>query len=257
MNAALTVIGARAGSPGPNGPGSGYLLSIGATAVLLDSGPGVLAGLLNHCSTDELDAVVISHQHADHTADLVPFGYHRSFPEPKPPLPLYGPEGIAGYVAALDQVHGIPTLEHMKAPIATYLPLTEVKPGASITVNDVVIDTIAAAHPVPAISMAVPSVGFVYTADTALTDELVELSRGARLLLAEATYPEPEGHDFDEHGHMSGHEAGQLAARAGVAHLVVTHMSDIEDAERTVRNAASHYGGPISVAVPGQRYRLG
>lgn len=256
MSASIEVFGNRAGSPGPDGPASGYLLRIGATSILVDCGPGVLAGLAAKDAIESLDAVIVSHRHADHSADLPPFGYHQAFPKPKPRLPLYAPAGFSAYIEALDAVHGIPTLDTLRTPIATQFDLQEIDPGATFSAARVQVDTVAAQHPVPCLSMRFPECGLVYTADTAKTPALVELARGARLLLAEATYVSPEGHDFDAHGHMSGFEAGELAAEAAVSRLVLTHMADYRYAQQTRENAASRFDGRIDIAWVGQRYEL-
>lgn len=154
--AELRIIGCRAGSPGPNGPASGYLLDVGDTRVLIDCGPGVLTGLTTRGLAADIDAVVISHRHADHSADLTPFGYHRSFPEILPPLPLYGPVGITDYIGSLDNVHGIATIPEMATPVASQFDIHEVEPGDSFTVAGLRVDTVAASHPVPTLSLAFP-----------------------------------------------------------------------------------------------------
>lgn len=254
--ASLEVFGNRAGSPGPDGPASGYLLRGGGKTVLVDCGPGVLAGLASADVIGELDAVIISHRHADHSADLPSFGYHRAFPAPQPPLPLYAPTGFGEYIEALDRVHGIPTLDDLRTPITSQVRLHEVRPGETFWAAGIQVDTVEAKHPVPCISMRFPDFGFVYTADTAKTDNLVELARGARLLLAEATYVSGDGYDFDAHGHMSGFEAGELAEEAGVERLVLTHLADYRYALETSANASSRYGGTIELARVGQSFEL-
>ncbi|MGH8879374.1 MAG: MBL fold metallo-hydrolase, partial [Stackebrandtia sp.] len=98
--------------------------------------------------------------------------------------------------------------------------------------------------------------GFVYTADTGLTDELIEFSAGAKVLLAEATYPTEEGRDFSAHGHMGGAEAGRLAHEAEVEQLVVTHLSDFTQAGETEGFVRKQYGGTVSFAEPGNEYSL-
>ncbi|MGH8879040.1 MAG: MBL fold metallo-hydrolase, partial [Stackebrandtia sp.] len=135
-------------------------------------------------------------------------------------------------------------------------PLTEVEPGESFEVGGIQVDTLLAFHPVPCMSIRLPQLGFVYTADTGLTDELVEFSRGAKLLLAEATYPTEEGRDFSRHGHMGGFEAGKLAHEAGVEQLVVTHLSDIDQADETEGHVRKQFDGTVCFAAPGQRYAL-
>jgi len=255
VNGTLTIIGCRAGSPGRNGPASGYVVEADGKRVVIDCGPGVLAGLAARGLSD-VDGMIISHQHADHSADVAPFGYHRSFPEILPPVPLYGPTGIEAYLDTLDDVHGIPTIPEMATPIATQFPIHEVEPGESFELAGLRVDTLLAFHPVPCISIRLPQLGLVYTADTGLTDELIEFSRGAKLLLAEATYPTEEGRDFSQHGHMGGAEAGRLAREAGVDHLVVTHLSDWAQRDETETHVVKEFDGRISFAEPGQQYSL-
>ncbi|MGH3747903.1 MAG: MBL fold metallo-hydrolase [Micromonosporaceae bacterium] len=261
MSGVLTVIGCRAGSPGASGPASGYVVEVASSSgmpvrLVIDCGPGVLAGLAARGLTDHIDALIISHQHADHSADVPPFGYHRSFPVIQPPVPLYGPTGIGDYLRTLDQIHGIPTIPEMATPIATQFPIHEVEPGDSFQVAGIQVDTLRAFHPVPCISIRLPQLGFVYTSDTGLTDELIDFSRGAALLLAEATYPTEEGRDFTAHGHMGGAEAGRLAREAGVDHLVVTHLSDFSQAAETEGHVRKHFDGRVSFAEPGQQHQL-
>lgn len=256
MNSELTIIGCRAGSPGRNGPASGYVVDSGGVRIIIDCGPGVLAGLAQRGLTDDVDALIISHQHADHSADVPPFGYHRSFPEILPPVPLYGPVGIGAYLSTLDDIHGIPTIPEMARPIETQFPIHEVEPGDSFEVKGIRVDTLRAFHPVPCISIRLPRLGFVYTADTGLTPELTAFSTGAKLLLAEATYPTEEGRDFSAHGHMGGAEAGRLAREAGVERLVVTHLSDFAQAGETETYVRKEFDGTVSFAEPGQTYPL-
>lgn len=256
MISELEIFGNRAGSPGPDGPASGYVLRVNGRTLLIDCGPGVLVGLTKAGVVDEIDAVIISHRHADHSADLAPFAYHQAFPAPKEPLPLFAPTGFAEYIASLDNVHGIPTLDTLRQPIASQFTLHEVEPGESFSASGVTVDTVAAKHPVPCLSMRFPEAGLVYTADTAKTPDLVRLATNASVLLAEATYESPDGHDFETHGHMSGFEAGELATEAAVGRLVLTHLEDFRRAEQTKRNAASRYNGDVSVAQVGHRILL-
>ncbi len=186
--------------------------------------------------------------------DIAPYAYHRSFPEALQTIPMFGPPGFGDYLDALDSVHGIPTIEEMRTPVPTRFALTEIEPGTSFLIGDVRVDTILAQHPVPCLSMRFPDFDIVYTADTAKTAELAEFCRSARLLLAEATYASPDGHDFSGHGHMSGVEAGQLAQESESQHLVLTHMSDYNQADETVANARAHYSGLISVAEVGSQF---
>ena len=71
----LTVLGKYGPFPAPGGATSGYLIEQGDTRVLFDCGSGVLTRLLAQCPLEQLDAVVLSHLHEDHVADMQVLAY--------------------------------------------------------------------------------------------------------------------------------------------------------------------------------------
>ena len=94
----------------------------------------------------------------------------------------------------------------------------------------------------------------VFGADSGPNDDLVEIGRDADLLLLEATLPRPEREG--PRGHLTAGEAGQHAARAGAARLVLTHISDELDALGARRAAAAAFGGPVEVARHGAVFEV-
>ena len=86
----------------------------------------------------------------------------------------------------------------------------------------------------------------VYTADTGPSDDVAALARGADLLMAEATFQEAVNPAPDVH--MTGAEAGALAAAAGAGRLVLTHIPPGLDKDVSARQAAGAYAGGIVVA---------
>ena len=253
----ITVIGCRAGSPGECGPASGYVVRLAQATFLVDCGPGVVAGLAERNVIGELDAVIVSHVHADHCADLIALAYHRSFPRRLEPLPLYGPPSLAKVVEQLDRVFGIPSLAELTTPIGTALPFSPLKPGASHEILRERVDTLAMNHPVETFAFRFPDVGFTYTADGSLTDALVEFASGSQLLLAEATYLNGEGRDLVGHGHMTAETVGHLARRARVEQLVVTHFADCSERDATRSEAQRIFGAKVMAATPGLTIELG
>ena len=69
----ITVIGCSGSFPGPDGPASSYLLDAEGFRLLLDLGSGAVGALQQHASLDDIDAVCLSHHHADHCLDICPF----------------------------------------------------------------------------------------------------------------------------------------------------------------------------------------
>jgi ribonuclease BN (tRNA processing enzyme) len=109
-----------------------------------------------------------------------------------------------------------------------------------------------------AIELEAPGGGrIVFGADGRYSEELVAAARGADVLIAEATLPEPDPAPPGERGHMSAGEAGELAARAGVDRLVLTHISDELDHGRALAEAGAEFDGTVEVAAEGSTYEAG
>ena len=109
----LTVLGCSGSGPGPTAPASGYLITAGDTRVLLDLGNGSFGVLQRHIDPWLLDAVVLSHLHADHCADMANLVVHRRYHPLRPaavaPLPVFGPADTATRLAlayAASSSHG-------------------------------------------------------------------------------------------------------------------------------------------------------
>lgn len=246
----MEVIGCSAGSPQVCGAASGYLARVGETSILVDCGPGVVMELARTNRLKDLDAVIVTHEHFDHCGDLMALAYHRAFPLRQRPLPLYAPKSLRKTLDGMDDLFGIPTLDELRSPLHTHLPFHEVEIGRSFSIGPVRVDTLAAAHPVPTMSLRFPDLGLVYTADTSLTPQLIAFSLG-KILLSEATYVTGENRDFGQHGHMSGIEAGRLAREAGSPMLVLTHFAEPADSLATMSRSAECYSGLITRASPG------
>lgn len=174
-----------------------------------------------------------------------------------PPLPLWAPSGFTRILTGLDGVYGIPTLVDLAHPFTGGFNLTEVEPGEQVVIDGTPVTTTRAVHPVPTLTMRFDDLGLTYTADTGMSDDLVEACRGVDVLLAEATYRHSAGIDVSGHGHLTGRSVGELAAEAGVGRLVITHLADPADGPEIVREAVSAFNGPVELAMPGKVIELG
>ena len=70
-----------------------------------------------------------------------------------------------------------------------------------------------------------PGVSMVYCTDTVYTDSAIEISRKANLLIHESTYSQKETEMAYERGHSTATMAAQIAAKANVDQLILTHLS--------------------------------
>jgi ribonuclease BN (tRNA processing enzyme) len=250
----LTVIGCSGSFPGPDSPASCYLLEDdldGRTwRVLLDLGSGALGYLQRFIDPLTLDAVLISHLHPDHYFDLsglyVIWKYHPG--GARPPIPVWGPEGIA---KRMSRAYGLGKQPGMSAEFAFHEYGDE-----PVRLGPFVVRTARVAHPVAAYGLRVESGGAVlaYSGDTGPCNGLVDLAHGADLLLAEAAFVEDASNPLDLH--LTGKQAGAAAAEAGVRRLVLTHIPPWHDPEVSLAEAQEAYPGPLELATTGATYLI-
>ena len=84
----LTVLGKSPSWQDAGGACSGYLLQDGETTVLLDCGNGIFGKLRQFVDYVDVDAVVLSHLHADHFLDVVPYAYALTYAPRQQPVPV-------------------------------------------------------------------------------------------------------------------------------------------------------------------------
>lgn len=241
-----TVLGSATPYPAPGNPCSGYLLTAGGTRVWVDAGTGTLAELRRHVQLDGLDAIWISHMHADHTADLLTAYYGALYADVRlaAPIPLFGPPGIA------DRLAGFLTNSSQRSPIESAFAVEELHDGHAARVGALTLTSRAVAHGLPAFALRAEAGGraLVYSGDTAPCSALNELGDGCDLLLCEADTAEPVGGDEPVH-HAAG-DAGDTARAARARRLLVTHVGPTLTPDEAVAHAAARYDGPVSYAAP-------
>lgn len=243
----LTIVGCAPAWGNPGEACSSYLVEAGGARVLLDCGSGAFAALWK-LDDRPLDAIVLSHMHHDHVADLIPFGYARRYtglrewPAPR----LLAPPGGLERLAAL-AVAGGGRAGHLDGPFR----LEEYAAGQPIEVGDARIVLAPLRHPGVSHAIRVEADGraLVYSGDTGLTPALAVHARGASLLVCEATYG--EGGPSDD-VHSSAADAGRAATDAGVDRLVLVHL-DAAARPAAVAAARSTFAGHVEAGRPGLR----
>lgn len=240
----LTVLGSNGTYPTPDRPASGFLVASAHTALVLDMGPGVFPALLDTGRFP--DAVVLTHGHADHCLDVLPFyAYLRFDALDRWGVPLLAPQGVTARLAGFSGAG--PDDDFFKA-----LRPREVAPGLEIEIGDLKVRFGVVAHPVPAVAVRVEARGraIVYTGDTGPCDDLVGFASDAALLICEATYQGAPTSDRYPH-HLYASEAGALASAAGAHALLLTHVAPQLDPAVSVAEAAAVFPGPVRHAEPG------
>ncbi|AWZ04957.1 MULTISPECIES: MBL fold metallo-hydrolase [unclassified Streptomyces] len=249
----LTVLGSATPYPAADNPCSGYLVEGGGARVWADAGSGTLGALQQHVGLGELDAIWISHLHADHTADLLTASYGLLYADVRraSPLPLYGPPGLA------DRLAGFLTNGPDRSPVEAAFAVHELSDGHHVEIGGLGLTSRAVSHGMPAFALRAESGGasLVYSGDTAPCPALTRLAEDCSLLLCEAdSAAHPAG---VEPVHHTPEEAGDTARAARARRLVVTHVGrDLEPAEAVAR-AAARYGGRVDHAAPGGVFSIG
>ncbi|MEU1866812.1 MBL fold metallo-hydrolase [Streptomyces gardneri] len=244
----ITVLGSATPYPRPGNPCSGHLVEGGGVRVWVDAGTGTLAELQRHVALGEVDAVWISHLHADHSADLLTAYYALLYAglDVSVPLPLFGPAGIA------DRLAGFLTNGPERSPVEQAFAVEELYDGHVAAVGGLTLRSRAVEHAGPdAFALRVESesgLSFVYSGDCEPCPSLVELARGCDLFVCEA--------DGEVPGHHSAAQAGRSAAAAGVGRLVVTHVGSGVEPDEAVALAAAEFPGPVAHADPGARFEV-
>lgn len=250
----LTVIGCAGSFPAPDTPCSAYLVEAGGYRLLIDFGTGSLGELQKHLDPHLIDAVIVTHLHADHFFDACAYAVMRRYASnaPKHPLPLYGPTGVADRIVAAYGGQG----ELCSPNMRDVYDFRELQTGTfdlgplSVTVDRV-------AHPVETYGLRVEYAGssLAYTSDSGPCQALEALATHCDVLLAEASYL--EGRENPKDVHLTGKEAGEYATKSGAARLLLTHLVEPWNSkDQTLAEARAAYTGPVEVVRPGQVYEF-
>ena len=261
----ITVLGTSPAWQDAGGACSGYLVEAGGTCVLLDCGCGVFGKLRRHREYWEVDAVVVSHLHADHILDLVPYASALTYAPRQQPVPVAGHPGtdtparpqLIAPAGAAEAFGRICTGAGMRAEhIERAFALTEYAPQDTFSLGPIEVAFQPVPHflPTNAVELREGAARLTFSADCAPNDELAEFARDTSLLLIEATLPRPERSGV--RGHLTPAEAGEHGRRAGARRLVLTHFSDELDAEWARGEAERTFGGPVEVAREDAVYEL-
>ncbi len=224
--------------------------------MLVDIGPGVVARLVARHHPDELDAVVVSHMHADHMLDLVTLRY--VYPWRKRPkadrLRVVTPPGSADQL--LDLARGVGNVKHFEDSFR----VSEHDGSAPLAFGGLSMTPVRTQHYIPCWGFRMEADGrrLAYTADTAPCGGLDDLADDADLLLSEATLRslEEDAQPPEPRGHLLATEAGAAARDGGSRRLMLTHLPIDGDGTWARLAAEEAFSGDVEVADPGSSYEI-
>ena len=262
----ITVLGKSPAWQDAGGACSGYLIEEDGFGLLLDCGNGVFSKLRRFRDYVDVGAVVISHLHADHILDLVPFAYALTYAPRQQPVPvatwpgtdhparpqLHAPPGATETFRRIVSCWGNEDLIEHAFELHEYQKTDELEIGP-FSVRFCEVPHYLATFAVELSSRAGGG-RVTYSADCSPNDELVEFAGGTDVLLIEATLPRPERTGL--RGHLTPCEAGEHGRRAAARRLVITHISDELDPDWARAEAERGYGGPVELAAEGAVYTV-
>ncbi|HHY83755.1 MAG TPA: MBL fold metallo-hydrolase [Clostridiales bacterium] len=232
----FTILGKYGPFPAAGGACSGYLLEQNDTKVLIDCGSGVLSRLQQICDIRELKAIVLSHLHSDHMADMLILRYALEIWKARglysgDPLPVYLPE--------------YPEEIHRQISSAPVFQPIFVKDGFKADIGGVSFIFREMTHPVQSFAMTIESGGqkLVYTGDTNMNPHLEAFARGADMMVADTGLLERD--KTEKSPHLSAAEVGRIAAGAEVRKLILSHIWPGYAEEELLQEAAASYDNPI------------
>lgn len=240
----LTVIGFWGGYPAQDEASSIYIVKKDDVTIALDFGSGALLKLQKYMSVTDLDAVILSHYHADHVADIGVLQHallvNSYIIGSENKLPIYGHDEDKEQFAFLqsDYTEGI-----------VY------EPNEQLKVGPFTIEFLKTNHSVPCYGMKITDgkSTIVYTADSAYQQSWVNFTQGADLLLADCNF---YAHQTEmDAGHMTSEEVASIAREANVNHLILSHLPHYGDHNQLVEEARKIYSGSIELAYEGLTWK--
>lgn len=239
----LTVLGCAGSHPSAGRVCSGYLVRVGDTKLVLEAGNGSTANLQRFHDFWDLDAIVVSHRHVDHCVDLIGAFYAVRFaPEVDRRIPLYAAPEVHETLTSLLSGDSAMQFDDVFAH-------QEVTGGDELEVGTARLRFAHSDHPPPTVSTRIEVNGraIVYSGDSAGGEELVAIARGAELFLCEATWA-GDAEDHPPGIHLTARGAAEIAAKAGVGRLVLTHIAGGTDRDRVLAEASEVFDGPVELA---------
>ena len=261
----ITVLGKSPSWQDVGGACSGYLVQQDDFALLLDCGNGVFSKLRGFCDYVDVDAVLLSHLHADHILDLVPFSYALTYAPRQQPVPVAGWPGtleparpqLWAPVGAAECFRRIVGCWGNEELIENAFELHEYNGPDEFEIGPFNVRLCEVPHFCTAFAVELATNGsgrFTYSSDCAPNEELVRFANGTDMLLIEATLPHSDNDGF--RGHLTPGEAGEHGRLADAGRVVLTHISDELDPAWALAEAERAYGAPVELAAEGSTYTV-
>lgn len=253
----VTILGSGTCVPSLKRSACSVLVESGTEKLLFDTGPGTMRRLLEAGVTIfELTTVGFSHFHPDHTGELVPLLFSTKYPDGrrrKTPLHLVAGSGFSHFFSGLGRVYG--NWIELGPEMLQIRELSTAGPD-QFRAGPLMMETAPTVHRPESIAFRITDAAgrsMVYSGDTDYSESLVQLATGADLFICESALPD----ELKVDGHLTPSEAGEMASRAGVGTLILTHLYPECENVDLVGQCRRTFDGNIIVAADLMRLPMG
>ena len=250
----VTIIGTGAAYPGPGEVCSGFLVQEGTTNLLIDCGNGVLGNLQKYINPADITDIYISHLHADHFFDLIPYRYFLFYglhvTKDKRPHLYLPPDGKG----VLEK-----TVSYF-AETGTFFDdafyVSEYQAENPVTLADFSVLPVPVKHYIPSYGISITGKHRVaYSSDSGECEGLQKLAEEADVFICNAGDSLDNG-QVNNWGHLKPEKAGVLAEQAGVKRMLLSHLLTGSSKQWCLESAAAHFKGSLDIAISGASYEL-
>jgi len=252
----ITILGSGTCVPSlKRGPCS-VLMEIGSHKLLFDSGPGTMRRLLEAGFTIfDISFIFYSHLHPDHTGEFVPFLFATKYPDQnrrKTALTIIAGNGFSNFFSGLENVYG----EWIQLE-TSMMDLIELNNNSRdlMRFDNFIVHSIPVEHNEESLAFRIEyndGRSVVYSGDTDFSENLIELSKDADLLICESSMPD----NMKIPGHLTPSLAGEIAARSRVKKLLLIHFYPECDKVDITKECRKTYSGELILAEDLMKIRI-
>lgn len=243
----VTILGSGTCVPSLERSSCSVLVEIKGAKILIDCGPGTIRRLLeNGTKIYDISHILLSHFHPDHTGELIPFLFSNKYPDAsyrQIPLSIIAGIGLAEFYGGLKKVFG-----HWIDLAPNSLNMVEIYKNNHLEYfNDFILEVVSVEHNAESLAFKITGgkgTSLVYSGDTDYCENLINIAVNTNLLICESALPD----ELKVKGHLTPSEAGEIATKANVKQLLLTHFypeCDNNDIELQCRKT---YSGPLFLA---------
>jgi len=243
----ITILGSGTCIPSLKRSSCAALIRGKSIHILLDAGPGTMGQLLKMgIQINDIDMILLSHFHLDHCAEIAPFLFATKYPgfKRKKKLTLVGGTGVKTLFEKLNNAY-----DNILDIPEDYFQIMELNEKGSLDLNleGIQLDYTSVHHKTESRAFRLTDqTGFsvVYSGDTDYSNNLIDLSRESDILICESALPDGQ----KVPGHLTPSLAGDIAAKANVKKLVLTHFYPECDDVNIKAQCQKTFKGPVILA---------